>query len=102
MCVCFIYQEVVSDQELFTSILQTLLPSPYLIRSQVETRIIGHQIPKLPSAKFDIVVSNYSDNGDLDEGSSKLVAFGLGSDEKAKELISTKTDNSIHENMSGM
>lgn len=88
-----------------------------MLRSQLETRILAWSSPvKLPSAKFDIVVTDLDSDGSYGDGDAsndhvtddaphvtddtpyiakKLVSFGLGSNES---IVSAKTDTSIHPN----
>lgn len=119
-------KESVTDESLWISILQTLLPSPFVLRSQCETRIVAWSSPiKLPAAKFDIVVTDLDNDGTYGLGDAsnyhviddaphvtddapdvtdapylakKLVSVSLGSSESVKELLSAKTDTSIHPN----
>ena len=57
-------ESVTDDESLWISILQTLLPSPFVLRSQCETRIVAWSSPiKLPAAKFDIVVTDLDNDG---------------------------------------
>ena len=80
---------------MFTSILQTLLPVPFIVRSQCETRIehSGGK-PKLPAAKFDIVATKNELGCEYDPP-TKLVSLEIGSSERVIEALSAKTDNTI-------
>ena len=85
-------QEATTDRELYVSILQTVAPSPFVIRSEIETYQEGNE-PKLPTAKFDIVYAKASEECDPDALTvTGLLTVDGTESEEVVEFVSSKTD----------
>ena len=86
-------QEGTTDRELYVNILQTIAPSPFVIRTEIETHQQVNEI-LLPTAKFDIIVNKLSDDCTI-EDVSVTGLLAVDGTEEAMELLSSKTDSSI-------
>ena len=90
-------QEMTNEQELFATILQTLVPVPNVIRAQVKTVLKPEKSPqKIPMAKFDLVSTrlkcDFNNEEPLLHG---LISLGSDGKEEAVGLVSSKMDSSF-------
>ena len=89
------FQETTVEQELFCRILQILMPSPYVIRREVETVQKNKKECDyyLPTARFDLVASRLNpDNWEELSIGEVVVNTSL---EEVSSLVSSKTDTSF-------